>query len=747
MARVARWWLVLALLAVCAASVARTQEPPGLPATDPEPSPLLGEPKTPKELFSASVLLVELGRFDLAKAYLDQFLAADPSEDQYLALREKFGTGEFLRLARVKELNPAARTILERLNEISRKQAEDPVFVDRLVERLFGRPTERDLAVIELRNAGAAAVPEMLHQLAVRQEAKDRDVLVMALVGMGKQVVPVLIGALQSPDANVRTGAIEALQLLDAIESVPFLWSLGFSPNSEPGTAMAARRALADLKFGRADRTERLSSSQAVEELRARAWQLYTEQYSLADVHDDQPSNAITLWRWDPETERVRSYSVDVHYAGLELATRLSREALVISPDRADLQRLHLGTLLASEVHRSGWDRPPSPAGDAPWQAAVSAGEPILLDVLRDALAWGRNDTAWAALQALNQIASREVLRNPVGNPSPVLSALNSPDPRVQFAAAIVVLRAEPRSVFPSASRVTAILRRALTDPGQTRALVIDTDKDRGTTVGGFLSEQGYDPITAATGRDGFRIAAETAGVELVVIQANVAQWNLTQTVANFRADSRTAFLPLVIYGPEETRALTQRLVQRSQPATFAADSAAAAAFWEQVRPFLQRFRTPPISGQQRAEFKGLAAYWLAVIANGPMAPLFDVASAEKELLPLVDDPDVAANVLAALSSIPTANVQSRLAEYALSSRLPKAVRLQAATQLAAHITRFGLVLSSEDVVALSQLWESTNDVDLQSALAGVMGTLKPSAGLIGERLRRVTIPSRTATP
>jgi hypothetical protein len=749
MTRVARSWQIVALLAVCCTvtSAQEPTDPAAALAPPPEPSPLLTEPKTPEEMFAASSLLVDLARFDLAKIYLEQFLAADPADDVYLALREKFGTGEFLRLSRIKTLNPAARTILQRLNQISRMQAADAAFVVSLVARLFGSPTERDLAILELRNAGPPAVPEVLHQLAVRDDAKDRDALVMALVGMDKQVVPVLIGALQSPESSVRTGAIEALQLLKANEATPFLWSLGYSPNSEPGTATAARRALAFLTTGRADRTERLSSSLAVEELRARAWGLYTEQYSLADVLADQPTDAITVWRWDSATERVQPSEVRVQDAGLDLATRLSREALTISPERADLQRLHLGTLLASEVQRTGWDQPMSIAGDAPWQAAVSAGEPILLDVLKDALAWGRNDTAWAALQALNQIASREVLRNSLGSPSPVLAALNSPDPRVQFAAAIVVLRAEPRTVFPSASRVTAILRRALTDPGQARALVIDADKDRGTTVGGFLSEQGYDPVVAVTGRDGFRLAAETAGIELVVIQANVIRWDLTQTVANFRADSRTAFLPLVIYGPEETRSLTHRLVTRNQPATFAADSAAAAAFWEQVQPFVKRFRSPAISGQQRAEFKSLAAYWLATIANGPMSPLFDVTSAETELLPLVEDPDVAANVLSALASIPTAKVQSRLADFALNTRLPKAVRLQATNQLSAHITRYGLVLTADEVDALAQLWGSTNDVELQAALAAVMGTLRPSAGLIGERLRRVTIPARSIAP
>jgi CheY-like chemotaxis protein len=748
MARAVRCWQIGALvLASLAAGVVAAQPPDVLSSSEPDPSPLLIEPKTPEEMFASSMLMVDLARFDLAKVYLEQFLNSDPSDELLLSLRDKHGTAEFLRLSRVKDLNPAARQILEKLNAASRRQADDPAFIDSLVARLFGRRSERDVATAELRNIGANAVPEMLKQLALREDPAERDVIVLALVRMGRGVAPVLIGGLQSPVDAIRNASIEALRLLNATEAMPFLWSLGYSPDSASGTVTAARQALSQLKTGRADRVEQLSSSLAVEELRAKAWALYTNQDSLADPLADGPTETIIVWRWDDEFETVRATEVRSEHAALDLATRLSREALAISPERADLQRLYLGTLLAGEVQHTGWERPPSQAADGAWQTAVSAGEPVLLDVLRDALAHGRSDTAWATLQALNQVASKEVLRSPVGKPSPVLSALNYPDPRVQFAATIVVLRAEPQTAFPSASRVTAILRRALTDPGQARALVIDADQDRATTVGGYLAEQGYDPIVAATGREGFQIAADQTGIELVVIQANVIRWDLTPTIANFRADARTAFLPLVIYGPEETRTKTARLIARSQPAVFAADSAAAAAFWEQVQPFVKRFRTPPISGQQRSEFKTLAAYWLATIANGPMARLFDVSSTEDELLPLVDDPDVAGNVLAALSSIPTAKVQSRLAEFANNPRLLPATRITAATQLSAHITRFGMVLPAAEVDALTQTWQSTADVNLKAALAAVMGALKPSAGLVGERLRRATIPKRSSAP
>ena len=66
-----------------------------------EPSPLLIEPKTPEESFAAALLMADLARIDLAKKYLEQFEAGSPDDELLLKWREKHGTAEFLKLARI----------------------------------------------------------------------------------------------------------------------------------------------------------------------------------------------------------------------------------------------------------------------------------------------------------------------------------------------------------------------------------------------------------------------------------------------------------------------------------------------------------------------------------------------------------------------------------------------------------------------------------------------------------------------
>ena len=126
---------------------------------------MLKEPTTPEAMFKSAVLMVDLARMDLAVRYLEQFDDTSPDDEMLIKLRDKYGAGDFLKLARIPELQPRATRILERLNAAAKKQAEDPAFVDALVKRLTQGLTKREIAIAELRNAGPGVVPEILRQM------------------------------------------------------------------------------------------------------------------------------------------------------------------------------------------------------------------------------------------------------------------------------------------------------------------------------------------------------------------------------------------------------------------------------------------------------------------------------------------------------------------------------------------------------------------------------------------------------
>ncbi|HET6424161.1 MAG TPA: HEAT repeat domain-containing protein [Planctomycetaceae bacterium] len=737
MARAFSWFLT-ATVALSQAGMVGAQgvAPPQPLPPAPQPSPLLIEPTTPEELFSSVLLLVELGRFDLAGKYLTQFAEGEPTDELLIKLRDEHGTGSFLRLSRIPELQPAGKAVLDRLNRASRGQVDDPAFVEGMIARLTGNSTEREIAYRELRNAGPRAVPQMLRVLATTPIEEQRDAISLALVRMGRQVVPALIGALESPHELVRMAAIDGLRLLDAKEAIPYLWRLAFSEAVTPGTRLQAKRAIAALRTGSPDQLQSVESVTALQDLRTRAEEYFTRVTLLAP--ENEVERTLTRWSWDPETDLLVGRTVDVGPATLAVAQRLARDALDLAPERPELQRLALNTTLALEVQNRGWAEPlPITAGSV-LGGALTTGLPLLTDSLRQALTWGRTDAAWAILTAMKHIPTRELVRTRDGLVSPVILALNYPDVRIQFEAAMVVLRSEPTTEFAGSRRVVQILRRALTDPGQARAMVIDADRERGIIVGGYLNEQGFEGLAVATGKQGFQQAAELAGIDLIVIHVNAVDWALSQTIANLRADARTSSIPIIIYGPEDTRNKMTRLIKRTGLATYVSESSSADDFWGQARPFLSGLQAPPLTQDERREHRVLATYWLATIATSKNSRLFDITDAERELIPLIDDEELAPNLIVALGAVPTAEVQTRLTEFALNPNLPIETRTRAADQLTAHIQRHGLLLSKDQVRLVNAAQEADESPVIQAALAPVLGTFQPNAGLTGQRLQRL---------
>ena len=702
-----------------------------------ERSPLLKEPKTPEEMFATTVLMVDLARLDLAVRYLAQFEASQPDDAMLLKLRDKHGTSDFLKLSSTVELQPRSTELLERLNAAARRQADDPVFVNTLIQRLIQGPPQQDMAMIELRNAGVRVVPEMIRQMSQPEMAVHQDTLTIALRRMGRQVIPPLIGAIDSPSERVQAAVIRSLGALDATEAIPYLWFPAFDEHLPSGVRLAAQTTLSNLLKATPKRPGQMSSVGAANELRNLARLLYRKPSLLPQ----DEAGSVNLWGWDPQEATVVSRALSPEIAALFLSTRFARQSLALSPDQPEPQRQYLASLLGLEVLRRGWDQSRIASPGSAMYLGLTAGEETLSNVLGESLEAGVPATSVAALELLGQVGTRAQLISQKGLKSPVLAALNSSDIRVQFAAATTVLKLEPTSSFSGSNRVVGILTRAVNDSGQSQAIVIDTDNRRASSTAAFLSDGGYAGVVAATGRAGFELAATSAGVELIAVHVNCQRWELRQTLTNLRADARTAAIPIVVYGPEELRGELARLISRNSPSVYVGESATSSDFLRQLLPFVKNIKTPPLSPAERDLQRNAAVYWLATIGSGTLARLFDISPAESALSMAVEDPNVAGNAITALAAIGTGSAQRRLTEVALNSQTSDNVRELAAGQMGYHIQRHGLLLTKEEVLNVHAGWKLAENPGVRSALAGVIGSLKPTPSIIGERLQQFPLP------
>ncbi len=772
--RLAAWAAVIASLMGCGEWACAQDAPAaGAEASEPyrEPSPLLREPKTPDELFSSARLMVDLARLDLADRYLAQLLKDDLSDETLIALRDKHGTADFVRLTRVKELKANADTLLVRLNEASRRQAASAEYVGRLAEQLGQGGDERELAARALERMGVAAAAPLIHLLVSAQSAEQTDQIICALSRLGRPAIGPLTAALDAPQDSVRQAVLSALGNIHSRAAVPFLWHPAFYEQEPAGTRQAAQQVLTRILSNSDRRMERLSGTAAADELRKISRDLYYRRYELPLEGD----STVVVWSWNDEVQTVSPKAYAPDEAGLLLATRFAREAFDLAPDHPESQRIYLASLLGWTVATQGRDRPLPIDPGSPGYVALTAGQSVMSGVLGEALAAGQPGTAQGAIQILKRIGSQQEIFAGNGRKTPLLSALNYPDARVQFAAADAVLQAEPRQTFPGASRVMEILIQAITNSTEAKALIIDADRERAEVTARYLANLGYLPIKVRTGKEGFTKAAAMAGIDLIVLDINCIQWDLSQTVANLRADSRTAFLPIVLYGPEDvadiqtpagrrnalafpeaaspiwkgtlppggriepiestTRLRIARLLGRSQPAIFVAESGTAADFEMQIRPFLSAVGGSTLSDSERAERRTAAVEWLARLAVSENQGVFPLQSAETALVDLIDDSELAPQALTSLSAIGTAGAQGRLLTIALSQHLDPPLRVQAARSLAQHMQRFGVSLKEGQVEQLYAGWKAERDPAMTTALAAVIGTLGSNQQAVGERL------------
>jgi HEAT repeat protein len=704
---------------------------------EPQPSPLLTEPKSPEALFDAVVLMLDLDRPQLALQYMQQLLDQDPNDATILKMRDKHGPAVFLELSNDKRLQPVSIKLLDRMNEAFRQYAADPSRMDRLVKDLTGTPEKREVAIIQLRSTGKVAIPRMLTLVSTAKDTAQRDAMVYAMTRMGSQIIPPLLGALEAPDEGTRTVAIDTLGWLGSLDTVPWLWYSAFGADQPTGVRQSARQALARILRDDVKRAGDISSYGAAAQLQKIATTHFRLEFNWK-LNDD--GETTELWSWDIPTNTLSAWNLAPETASLIVGSRFARQGLTLAPERQELQSLYLSLRLAFDAHVAGWNSPlPTGPGTA-HDLALLAGPEVAIHALAYSLKNPNPAAALATLQVLSQIGNRSQLRDQAGQASPIIQAMNYPNFRVQFAAASTVLQLDPEKSFHGASRIVSILTRALNDSGNRQGLAIDSNEDRGASMAGLLSEIGLAPLQATTGQDGFKIAADRSDIELIVIHAAVVRWGLGQTIVNLRADARTSGIPIIVYGPESIEPVVARLADQYPMIGFALNG--ETSFKQGVRLFLSRLSTPPISEKQRTERASSAGFWFAHIAGGRRTDTFNINDAEDALFDAVNDPGVGENAVIALGGIATSSSQERLQEIATSEARPPALRETAAFQLAFHIQRYGVLLSEVRVRDLQTSWQDAPAGPLKTALASVVGSLKPSSQRVIELLQSLPAPT-----
>ncbi len=722
---------------------------PALPAFAQAPGPesFAKTPETPQELWDAADYLVRTGQAPQAVPYLQQFLKSNPTDDQLLEIRDQYGAGSILRLDDYPATQALATPLLEQFNAASQRQARDPERMRRFVLGLAGTAEEQQYAVEQLRRAGPHAVPAVVDALSRAElDPVDHAQIVQNVARLGPPVLPALVTVLDSEDPRLAADAAYALGRLGDPRAIPFLSYYAGTPH-ETVVREPAREAIA-----------RISGQSYAAQTRAAAGRLADEarRYVTHSVPFSGPE--VELWTWQDGRPSPRDVSTD--QAERYLGGRFARQALELDPTQAGAQ-----VSLAALVLRPGGADP---------STALAAGPAVLADVLRLALSNPLPELAAPAAEALGRVVDHDVLNAGPGV-HPLVSALDGRDRRARLAAARAIVGLDPTRPFSGSSRVVPVLATFASMRGQPRAVVIDGETAGANNVSHVLRELGYDALTAPDGRSGFRLASASADVEVILINPTMLEgtWRTRDLLANLRADATTAGVPILLYGPQGVGrgAVTTGQGPRDEPIEISAmlpgrtrvsdlvDLAPgvgavvtptdAKVFEPVLKRELARLNARPLSDQERQAMAAEATDLLAAIATRPNSPLASgLARVEPALSQALRETPSVQSAATALSEVPDVNAQRELAEAVLDTTRPSAVRAGSAGALAHSLQRFGALLTNDQVVQLARALDGGEaDPAVRSALAAVIGALRPESAAIGSRLRDAVDPSSILPP
>lgn len=745
----------------------RTRAPAPSPA-QPRPEPggneedyrrFFKKPTNAVEYWNALQFEIDIGKFDLAAAHLRGLLAYKPSDEELVKLADQVGVAAFLRLRNMQKWSDDPKVnqeaiknvdeLIKRVTDAVKKVRGDPVRIQGFIANLNASPEESAYALRELNRSGAVVVPYLID--ALRKANLDQRVRLLEALGrLGPNTIEPMIAALDSNDAELQVDLIRIFMRRNASEVVPYLWFLAGSP-TQPDSVR--RQATTALSYFLAIPPDKLPPPTF--ELTRLA-----ERYYLHQVKFPNPA-AVTVWRWDgnrvvegwPNAPTIPADKAEEYY-GL----RFAGQALSIDPTYGPAQVVLLSLVLDKTQSNIGLDQSLEKAAPAVHGLLGTVQPALVSAVLERAMQEHRVAVILGAVRDLGERAEVRALRPMARRQPPLVRALYYPDRRVQMAAAEALLRIPNSAESQATTRVVEIFRRAvagepiLREPA--KVLIGFFNDDVRNAVAAAVAAAGYVPIQVTTGRDLMLRLGQASDIALLLFDEELPYPGLAPLLGQLRADNFAGHMPILLTASAQREVAVRRYTEHWPnitvvPAPLAIDS-------KVLKPLIaSRLGDPGNPTLSAAELKAYAEGSiknLARLSRGEVAG-YDVTPAAPTVLaalrpPTRLTPEGQISAIEIASRLKGEDAQTVLADVLMDGKRPAAVRVAAANALVRSMQKYSPLLTGEQRRALGALYAQANlDEALKNSVAVVIGTLRPSARLTGERLLQYQPPIPGAAP
>jgi CheY-like chemotaxis protein len=789
---------------------AKDNQPAAAPAKDAGPAPaendyrqFFKKPQTPLEFWKAMQFELEVGRPDLAGALLHALIESKPPDEAIVELVDTVGMSAILRLRnrkpwihatppdlkdteaeiaklskertdpqRVSELRAEVKratkeytdtvarsqsaeqdveTLITSVTDATKRVRGDPKRIAGLIDLLSASPEEGVYALRELYKSGPLAVPQIIDGLRT-PDAPDRAILLDALRKLSSDVVPAIVAALDSNNAQLKVDLIDVLLKRVAREVVPNLWFLSASPTEAEAVRLKASQALLallDLQPGR------LPPAKAA--LTAESEKYYHHRVLFPDPR------GVTIWRWDnghvvagwPNAPTVPATVAEEYYG-----TRFANQALALDPTYRPAQIALLSLVLDKSAEKIGPAQPLAKGAPKVHELLATTSPELIDAVLERALNERRTAVALLCVRALGGLADPHANRPSVKGEPILVRALYYPDRRVQMAAAEAILRGADPIGSAAGARVLDVLRRALaaepTSASAPKVLIGFANQAYAGRVADAVRAAGFEPVKVYGGREVLTRLGQAADIDILLLDSALPNPGLASLLGQLAADTYAAHLPIVLVAPESREESTRRFCSRDARITVAPEAIALLA--PDLKTLLKERLAaapdgPPLSAAELQDYAERSIRYLAALSFGNPQGI-EVRPANDAILDALRagklSPEGQLAAIAAAGRINGVRTQNELAAVILDGRRPLPVRLSATRELVRHIQSNTILLTRLQTSAFEALLvEPSTDPALKAELALLVGSLKPDARLTGERLLRYQppIPGAAAAP
>lgn len=484
---------------------------------------------------------VWIAKPDLAKGHLQRLLDSGITNAELAQLVRETMTEErfsatVARARLVEGLGDVVADLESRVNHGILDTARDPARIKEAILLLGGTLRQQHFGEDILKEGGEYAVPYLLEYVTGGEDPTIRQRVLSVLENLGSLAVYPLSVAVSQIDEQSQVKISSILGRIGHSAAGPYLAEVAADDQAAPSVREAAGRAADRLGAGSNLATEFGSLGRR-----------YLMNPVSFTAYPGEESNIV--WSFDTASAVLIPTRVPTAIFGDVLAMALSRKALQYDGGDAGA----LATFIAADLKREN-DLPEGRSdpvyGSSPYSAdfyAMGAGPDLMQRVLDLALAMGDTPLIRDAIASLQHTAGGSNLFTGGPGSSPILRALQYPDRRVRYDAALALGKALPHSGFASDFTVVPLLAEAIRAGGASYALVVAADKEDQSTYSDWLSRKGYQVVAqvGAVG-DARNLIEQSSGIDIIIVRQSAD--HVREAINDLERSGRTRVAPVVVF-------------------------------------------------------------------------------------------------------------------------------------------------------------------------------------------------------